>query len=170
MSLNMQIYRNVLLLVEELHTRGYERLRISPGMSPSGAYWRCSITHIGNISRHNGAMIASFDADAAFYTTGQEAAYFGWEDAAQDTVSQLADKFIERFPEICAKGKGSDTNYATWYRDMLSLTEPNGFPVAYADYDLPEDCLPLVFYDRPHVDEKRDVCIPLPPPGEARDA
>jgi hypothetical protein len=133
-------------------------------------HWQCSITHIGNISRHNGAMIAEFYTDAAFYTSGQEDKYFGWEDAARDTVDKLADKFIERFPDICAKGKGADPRYAAWYRDMLSATEPNGFPVAYADYDLPDDCLPLLFYDHPQVEERRDKCIPLPPPGEADDA
>src|SRR4051794_26823117 len=99
-------------------------------------------------------MIADFYSEAALYTTGQEAAYFGWEDAANDTVSQLADKFIERFPEICAKGKGSDPTYAMWYRELLRTTEPNGFPIAYADYDLPDGCLPLIFYDRPDVEEK----------------
>jgi hypothetical protein len=29
-------YRKVMLMVAELHLRGYQRLRISPGLAPSG--------------------------------------------------------------------------------------------------------------------------------------
>ena len=156
-------YRNVLLLVEELHKRGYEKLRICPGMSPSGIYWRCSITYAGLFSSRHGALISGGDPLVARYTSGQEASYFGWEDAAGDTVPQLADKFLERFPEICSKGKGKDEAYASWYVDMLRLTMPNGLPVAYDDYDLHEDCLPLIFYEHPDAKVNTPTCIPLPP-------
>jgi hypothetical protein len=39
-------YRAVLLLVLELHLRGYQRLPALPGLSPSGGYWRCSIAPV----------------------------------------------------------------------------------------------------------------------------
>src|SRR5438445_11614927 len=33
--------RLLLLMVAELHRRGYQQLRIAPYMSPSGMHWRC---------------------------------------------------------------------------------------------------------------------------------
>ena len=166
----VQIYRNVLLLVGELHRRGYEKLRIYAGLSPAGGYWRCSITHAGNISHLNGAEIADFNADSTFYTTEQEDAYFGWKDVVHDSVAQLADKFIERFPEICAKGKGADPAYAAWYRHMLNATEPNGFPIAYGDFDVRMDCLEVMFYRGPDEKLHDNMGVPFPPPGEAPDS
>jgi len=35
--------RQVFLMVAELHKLGYEGLRITPFLSPSGCYWRCCI-------------------------------------------------------------------------------------------------------------------------------
>ena len=61
--------QRVLLMVHELHKLSYQRLRIAPGMSPSGMHWRCSVTHVGNIKRTHGAMMCDFD-DAAHYATG----------------------------------------------------------------------------------------------------
>jgi len=54
-------YRKVLRMVTELHVRGYQRLRIAPGMAPSGCSWRCSITPATNISSRHGARILSWD-------------------------------------------------------------------------------------------------------------
>ncbi len=125
--------QQVLLMVHELHKLGYQRLRIVPGMSPSGCYWRCAVTYTGNILISHGAMAKDF-SDAARYTSGQGNAYFGWEDARHDTARQLALKFVERFPEIARKGQGTDRPYADWYVQMLGFAERGIFPVAYADW------------------------------------
>jgi hypothetical protein len=155
-------YRKVLRMVAELHVRGYQRLRIAPGMAPSGCYWRCAVTPATNISPRHGAWMMSWGALAAHYTSGQERRYFGWEDAAHVTPSRLADLFIERVPEIAEAGRGSDWLYAGWYVEMLHLTYPGNLPIAYADWELPVDCLPTV-------GERADVRIPLPPPGLGRE-
>jgi hypothetical protein len=81
----------------------------------------------------------SWDKLTAHYTSGQERKYFGWEDAAHLTPSRLAELFIERFPDIAEAGRGSDWVYAGWYLDMLHLTYPDTFPIAYADRGLPRD-------------------------------
>jgi hypothetical protein len=95
----------VLRMVHELHKLGYQRLRIMPGMSPSGMHWRCSVTHAGNILKSHGAWTRDFDREAAHYTSAQENEYFDWPHAQHDTVEQLATKFLERFPEIARLGK-----------------------------------------------------------------
>ena len=125
--------QRVLLMVHELHKLGYQRLRIVPGMSPSGMHWRCSVTHVGNIQRMHGAMMCDFD-DAAHYTPGQNNNYFGWEDAQKDTARKLASKFLDRFPSIAQLGQGVDWAYAGWYVQMLGLAERGALPVAYSDW------------------------------------
>jgi hypothetical protein len=151
----------VLRMVHELHKLGYQRLRIVPGMSPSGCHWRCSVTHIGNILKAHGAMYQHFDRDMAHYSSGQMNEYFGWLDAHQATVRQLAARFLERFPEIARQGHGLDWSYAGWYVQMLGFAERGAFPVAYADWyhDPDPRWLPTT--------ARTDSGLPMPPGGEA---
>jgi hypothetical protein len=159
-------YRAVLLLVHELHLRGHQRLRAAPGLSPSGAYWRCSIAPTSLISRSHGARLQPDEFDnplVAHYSSGQEDRYFDWTDAAHATPSGLARRFIERFPDIAEAGNGSDWLYAGWYVDLLHLTYPNRFPFAYCDWEIDEGSIPTMTV---RVGEG-DIRIPMPPPGEA---
>ena len=99
---------------------------------------------------------------AAHYSSGQNNEYFGWTDAKEDTVQQLAQKFIERFPDIVAASRGDDWNYAGWYVSMVGHAEREHFPIAYADWDL---------YQNPRF---MPLCgcesdLLMPPPGEAED-
>jgi hypothetical protein len=156
--MHYSVYRKLLLMVSELHVRGFQRIRIAPGMSPSGCHWRCSIAPVTNISSRHGAQISSWDKLAAHYTSGQGSNYFDWIDAEHVAPSQLAELFIERFPRIVEAGRGPDWVYSGWYLEMLHLTYPDSFPIAYADWDLPKDHLATT-------GARCDIRIPLPPPG-----
>jgi len=92
----------------------------------------------------------------AHYSSGSGTDYFGWVDAAGDSAAELAEKFVERFPEIAIAGKGRDPEYVRWYNEMLEATEPDGLMCAYADWPVPRDRLSM-FYGA------KDVEIPLPP-------
>jgi len=157
---------NVLLMVHDLHKRGYQRLRIVPGMSASGAYWRVTILPKARVLRRHGAMSHdwTWGGPEPFYTSGQEQKYFGWEDAQDDLPEALADKFLERFPEIADASRGSDWEYAGWYLEMLSKAQLGELPVAYADwYDEPDpQWLPTT--------NGFQSGLPMPPPGEADEA
>ncbi|GLC27763.1 hypothetical protein [Roseisolibacter agri] len=156
--------QRVLSMVHELHKRGYQRLRVMPGMSPSGGYWRCNVTPASNILRTHGAMARDFTALTAHYTSGMENEYFGWQDARTDSARVLADKFVERFPEIAAAAVGRDWAYVGWYTEMLGIAEQGYLPVAYADWwdPLPPGILPTMpAYPRGLV---------MPPEGEAEQA
>ncbi len=72
------VYRKLLLMVNELHRRGYQRLRIVPGMSPCGEHWRCSITPVTNVSVKHGARLVEWEHLTAHYTSADGAKYFGW--------------------------------------------------------------------------------------------
>ncbi len=150
--------QRVLLMVHELHKAGYQRLRVVPGLSPSGCYWRCSITPVTNILKTCGKTMREYDKDVARYTTGAQNKYFDWEDAQKDTARQLAVKFIERFPDIVQKGFGRDWEYVGWYIEMLGFAERGHLPIAYADW----------YGEKPSYlakDGERE--LPFPPPGEA---
>jgi hypothetical protein len=152
-------------MLSELHVRGYQRLRMAPGMSPSGMHWRCTITPVQNVLRSNGARIASWDTLTAHYTSADERRYFGWTDAAHASPSRLAEMFIERLPAVAAAGYGEDWLYAGWYQHMVHWTYPDAFPIAYADW-----------YDEPAGGRLSTIggepagrLISAPPPGEADD-
>lgn len=151
----------VLLMVGELHKMGYQRIRIMPGMAATGLDWRCAVSHAGNFQRSHGAMLLDFDREAAHYTTGQDDEFFGWTDAQNDSPRQLADKFLERFPEIARLGRGEDPPYVEWFAQMLQLARRGAFPIAYSDYgpDPHSNLLPTTGGDQAH--------LPMPPGGEA---
>jgi hypothetical protein len=173
----------VLAVVGELHKRGYQRLRVMPFMSPSGMYWRCSIGSVKYFYRNHGAILdeeAAVGPDSvqertcvARYTSGQSNHYFEWQDAQDDDVRSLADKFLMRFHVVADEGKGWDYRYAGWYQRLLGLAEAGWFPVVLRDYcEVSYDYIPLDDL-RPrswHAEQEERPTLPLPPPGKlARD-
>lgn len=155
--------RKVLQLVAELHLRGLQLLRACVALSPSGTSWRCSIAPASLVSAENGALLTDEGWKSllvAHYTSAAGSEYFGWTDAADDTPSGLAQKFIERFPDIVSVGRGSDWLYAGWYVEMLHLTCPDHFPYAQADWKTPGDYLETISFA-----PCSRVQVPLPPPG-----
>ena len=152
----------VLRIVHEFHKQGYQLLRISPGMAPSGCYWRCAITPKSNILRSHGAMLCDWEGLVAPYSSSQDNQYFGWNDAMQDDVKQLATKFRQRFPEIVNSSRGDDWSYTGWYVRMLGYAERGMFPIAYADSNGEPDPRFLTLLGC-------ESDLPMPPPGDAED-
>lgn len=74
--------------------------------------------------------------DVASYSSSQENEYFGWDDAKKDTAVGLAEKFLDRFPEIAKHGKGLDWEYAGWYVTMLGHADHGCFPIVFADFNV----------------------------------
>jgi hypothetical protein len=113
----------VLSMVHELHKAGYQRLRILPMMSPSGVHWRGVITFADNVATDGYRILREEDDLVARYTSGQDNEYFGWKDATHASARELADLFLQRFPEIARKGEGLDWAYAGWLTDVLGYAE-----------------------------------------------
>jgi hypothetical protein len=153
----------VLRMVHELHKRGYQRLRIVPGIAPSGLFWRVGVYPVTSILRRNGAMCRDWEERAAHYTTGAENNYFDWTDARRDTARELADKFLERFCDLARSGEGRDWAFAGWYVEMLGVAETGALPISYEEYwtDPPEGMMRTT-HER--------ILLPAPPPGEAEEA
>lgn len=124
----------LLAMVHELHKAGYQRLRISAGMSPTGIHWRCHITSADNVQL-DGWDLVQWGEEVVTYSSADDH-YFGWQDSAGKSARQLAQLFIERFPELARKGVGQDRAYAGWFVSMLGNAENGRFPVFFADYPL----------------------------------
>lgn len=129
--------RTILQMVHNLHRRGYQRLRIAPGMAPSGCCWRVSVAPAEAFEPAHGARLRDFDA-GLHHTTGNGAHPFSWHDAAGLGPDELAELFLERCPALAQRGWGADWAYAGWYLDVLTQASRNLFPIAYFDGDLPD--------------------------------
>ena len=150
--------RKVLMMIQELHVRGYQRLRIIPFIYHLGT-WRCGVTEAANVHIDHGAM--AVDSDAARrpqHTSADGTAYFGWKDAEHASPSGLARRFLERFPRLAEAGYGPDWCYAGWYNHLLHVTWKRGLPYVHAGHHPPRPYLYMT---------ESDVRIPLPPAGTA---
>lgn len=131
---------HLLRMIQELHVAGFQRVRFSSGMAPSGVHRRCAITHIDNMTEDGLSILdRSLEDEVAHYTTGSLDRYFGWPDAQGRSAKELAALFSERFPRIVEKGAGRDWSYAGWLTEMIGRAEigeaPN-LPVFFADYPI----------------------------------
>jgi hypothetical protein len=153
--------RKLLRAVADLHTRGFQRLRIFPYIGGPGA-WRCVIVPALYTSARNGAWLAEgAPDDLPSYTGASGREYWGWRDQHHCTPGELAKVFLSRHAEIAKLGYGEDWLYAGWYQHMLRLTYPDALPIGRGDYQEFEGCLITI------PGERR---IALPPPGYASDA
>jgi hypothetical protein len=133
----------LLSMAHELHKAGYQRIRISPGLSPSGGYWRCPITYASNVP-DDGFTILNFDCEqglVASYSSADESGYFNWGSSSEQNARELAARFIESFPLIAERGGGRDWLYAGWLTDVLGRAEQGhktDLPILYADWPIEE--------------------------------
>lgn len=119
--------------VRALHERGFDRVRVVPGISPSGMYWRVTITTVDNLidERYDSTV---HDHDAAItYTTGAQCEFAGGNVTATTDPETVADMIISALPETSATS--DDPAYVAWFAGVLQLVERTGaLPVAYAEY------------------------------------
>src|SRR5690606_18481848 len=123
-----------------LHERGYQRLRLSSGISPTGLNWRYSVAPADHVGPNGYQLRPGHYPGTAFGTTRGDDAPFGWDDAEGLDPDQLAELFPERFPAVAAAGRGSDPEYAAWLARTLEACRSDGAPVMYGeDVDVAAD-------------------------------
>ena len=127
-------------MVHELHKVGYQRLRVSPGLSPSGMHWRCSITCASNI-KPDGFSLIDDSTDSGLWApyTSADPGYFGWTGVERASARDLAVRFLAAFPRLAELGAGRDWAYAGWLTEVLGMIEQGKtgrYPVFYADYPI----------------------------------
>lgn len=133
----------VVAMVHELHKAGYQLLRISPGLSPSGMHWRCPITCAANVGADGFSMKVATKASGMFVPyTSADPGYFGWADAEGLSARALAARFLREFPVLAQAGCGRDWPYAGWLTEVLGVVErghTRDYPIFYADFPLDLD-------------------------------
>lgn len=127
----------ILEAVAVLHSRGYHRIRILPGMSSSGVHWRIAVTAAENMVDERGHLSLRESELAFTYTTGTGAEIAGRSVTGATTPEEIADVIIESLPSPLG---GDDQAYVQWYARLMDLVHRyHALPVAYADYSNPAD-------------------------------
>ena len=111
-------------MVEELHKRGFGKLRVMPSESPSGLHWRCSFID----EKKNHELSAS---NWINYYEGQNS-----KEELKLTTQELTDLFVKenfKFQELC---KGRNKEYTEWYGGMLKQLANDELPNAFIDWEL----------------------------------
>lgn len=157
----------VIRMVAELHRMGYQRLRIMPFAHPNA--WRLVIGPCEIFSDPNAAFIRfdSWDGVAIYSSAGSGDEYFGWVDAKGDNARQLAEKFVERYPELAEKGTGRDWPYAGWLAELVGKLEAGDIvPVTYWEFmaTAPDELTSVPLWAWPGTDS--GATFPLPPPAQ----
>jgi hypothetical protein len=129
--LELRPARKLLRAVADLHTRGYQRLRIVVFEYDLGT-WRCYIAPALWISGSHGARLTQGvnQEQIGTYTSASKREYWGWKDERHASPAKLADVFLKRFPRLAELGYGEGWSYVGWYQHMLHLTYPDAIPVA----------------------------------------
>ncbi len=169
-SLCVSPYRNVLLMVRELHKMGFERLRACPYIYALGT-WRCAIAPAAWIHNRGeqGPGTMPFEltqsiekrlgqgSSVHFYTSASEQRLFADPKTWFLPPRALAEQYLQRHPALAAVGYGPDPAYVAWFERTLDLLAPNGIFYAFAEYEPPTNELYTLM-----APVRR---APLPPPG-----
>ena len=159
--------QRVIRMVTELHRLGYQCLRVMPYMYPLA--YRVAVAPRSVFSALNGAYAdGEFELIASHSCAGDANDYFDWRDSKTDNASQLASKFLARFPRIAAQGRGRDWAYAGWLIELMGRIErENLVPVVHWEHmsESPEALrfLPLWRFDEWGNSEPNADRFPLPP-------
>ena len=152
----------ILELVRVLHFRGFQRLRVCAGSSPSGNNWHIALTPASNILCSNGAKMADF-GKAVYHSTADSSDLFGWHDIDDRSPVGLADRLMDEWPELCATARGRDWDYVGWFAEMLRFAREGLLPASFENWgNLPEVLSPTKHAD---VTSPR---LPRPPGGERK--
>lgn len=118
----------IVMIVHELHQRGYEQLRLFSGMSPNGFSWRWAIypkvlMKDSNMCERNDCLPFSCpygSTGSAFPKEGQEV--------------KTANDFIREFGSYVNLAEGEDKEYVEWFKQIVEHAKNNDFPIAYQEF------------------------------------
>ena len=119
--------QKLLFVVKELHSRGYEKLRIVPSLSPSGLSWRCSFV-VKSGSQLKSIIASNWLQDVMNVSSKNEY-----------SIEELTDMFAREHQHFLAHCKGKNKEYVEWYSKMLLTLTEEELPYAFADFFPPTD-------------------------------
>ncbi|RDV29109.1 hypothetical protein DXV75_01200 [Alteromonas aestuariivivens] len=108
-------------------------------MSSSGIHWRLQLVpyYSSGYKKYDGMEVLEESCfENALHTSGSSGnEYFGWRDAVNCNVSELAELIKERFPRLLALSLGKNYKYAGWFVDMLGKAEAGELPLSDVNSD-----------------------------------
>ena len=116
----------LMLLLQELHEKGYEKLRWFSYISPNGCAMRCHVTTENNIIRNE--FIQKLDKNT-WYTSTSNA-----NNGEMNIEPYIATFEGEMGYELLALGKGEDKPYVEWFNQIVEFAKQGKYPVFYADF------------------------------------
>ena len=140
---------DVILMLEELHRRGYERLRFFGYTSPNGMAYRVHIAH-RDAMRENGYEL---EGDPIWYMAVGS-------NSCGVTPETLADEFLREYadhPDV-NRAKAEDPEYVQWFARVADLARKGVYLSPYSEYR--DSCLPRGFI---YTIGDGEVRVPLPP-------
>jgi len=127
----------VFQMVSELHKLGYQGLRIHTQFYMSRRIWITPAILVNNDDVRQTQSHFSFSGAGAgnnFIVLTNDGAtnegrYFLWSDAQGCNARQLANKFLERFPQVSDVSLMDDLAYAGWLSRLIGEMEQGWYPV-----------------------------------------
>lgn len=119
---------DVVLILHELHQRGYQQLRLFCGWAPSGLYWRwniypkCLMLKDANWEKHDDCPPFDCPHCSAIRPQGK------WN------YKEAADELMRNASELLELGKLPDEEYVRWYAQLVEHAKRGEFPVAFGEY------------------------------------
>jgi exodeoxyribonuclease-3 len=118
---------DLMLMLEELHNRGYGKLRWYSYFSPNGCALRCHILTQDNLLMYTDSLLLYSSEDYCFARSVLSMKH-------KYDISRLADMFMSEYPRLLAKGKGEDAAYRNWFRGLLDLAKKDLPPTFFGEY------------------------------------
>jgi len=125
---------DIILMLDELHHRGYEGLRLLPGMSPNGCCWRWAIYPRKWLKDDLYLLERCHDGVPFECPLGS----IGYPEHKADVV-KMADDFMNAYPELCHDAHHPSPNYTEWFARLVEKAQSGVVPIAYADGWGPQD-------------------------------
>ena len=124
----------VFQMVSELHKLGYQGLRIHTQFYMSRRIWIAPAILVDNADASSSQSLSFSGAGKEFIimtndNATNEGRYFLWPDAQGCNARQLANKFLERFPQVSDVSLMDDLAYAGWLSRLIGEMEQGWYPV-----------------------------------------
>lgn len=118
----------IIMIVHELHQRGYEQLRLYSGMSPNGCSWRWYI-YPKVLMKDNTfeRQVGWIPFDCPSGSTGD-----AFTENGRKTIT--ADEFVKEYNNYVSLARGEDEEYVKWFETIVRHAKDKDFPIAFSEY------------------------------------
>lgn len=118
----------IIMMIHELHKRGYEQLRMVSGMSPNGCAWRWFV-YPKVLMRDSNVFEHCCDWIPIATICGST----GTEKSGDDFIA-MADRFERQHHDMLALAKDKDVEYVAWFDNLVQHAERNEYPIAFFEF------------------------------------